>query len=74
MIQPNQLDLELTTFLAKHKALKQYRNNVLEQSFHDDLPKEKSTWIDEAFTWDESPEGMRFWDTLDDKWRVHIGE
>jgi len=64
MIDPNNIDLKLRTFLVKNNALKQFIKNCIKMSGRIN----KETCISTAFNWDSSPEGHEFWRLLSNQW------
>ena len=72
MIQPNNLPDNLTQFLWDNRALQAYRANLAQFSDDIRLPTNEDTWIDQAFTWDHTPQGSGYWDEIDSKWQTHI--
>ena len=59
-------------FLIDNRCLSQYIKNCDEDFIEDFDNADKSSYIDNAFSWSDSPEGDYFWSDIDEKWREII--
>lgn len=72
MIEVNNLPEELELFLKKHDVLHQYRVNSANIGRGVLKIKHKDSWIDGAFTWDDTKEGEDLWIRIDNLWSRHL--
>jgi len=56
-------DLKLENFLRKEKVMTKFKKNIVKQRGTNYF----ASHISRAFIWDESPEGLKFWSALSDK-------